>query len=188
MLDIAPLREAFDELADAAELVANVETINAPPPGEWNADQILAHVAMVNAHTIAVAYTIAAGANATYDNRIASDTWSIENTLKVAGGNAGLRNRINAQAKVLGALDRVALSDSELDTPIPARLVSNGALVVDQVLTLRDLITGLADAEIPGHTQQLLALVPDRAKAELSASSHTGSGPHRRETSGSPPG
>jgi hypothetical protein len=161
MLDTTPLRRAYDELLDAAQRVSSVETTTEPPPGEWNADQILAHVAMVNAATIAAAYTITSGISATYDNRVALDTWSIGNTIELAGGNAGLQQRINDQANVLCALGAPALSDTELDVKIPTRLLSNDALVVDQVLTLRDLITGLADAEIPGHTQQLLALVPD---------------------------
>lgn len=161
MLDTAPLRRAYDELLDAAQRVSSVETTTEPPPGEWNADQILAHVAMVNAATIAAAYTITSGISATYDNRVALDTWSIGNTIELAGGNAGLQQRINDQANVLCALGDPTLSDTELDAKIPTRLLSNDALVVDQVLTLRDLITGLAAAEIPGHTQQLLALAPD---------------------------
>ncbi|HMT33658.1 MAG TPA: hypothetical protein PKA99_13600 [Dermatophilaceae bacterium] len=158
MLDTAPLRSAFDDLLSATQRVGdNAE----PSPGEWNADQILAHVAMVNAITISAAYTVASGVNATYDNRVALDKWSIQNTIELAGGSAGLQRRIQAQAIVLCALGGPALSDTELDAQIPARLLSNDTLVVDQVLTLRDLIAGLADAEIPGHTQQLLALAPD---------------------------
>jgi hypothetical protein len=35
-------------------------------------------------------------------------------------------------------------------------------------MPLRDLITGLAEAELPGHTKQLLALLPDgRAEAGI---------------------
>jgi len=37
-------------------------------------------------------------------------------------------------------------------------------VLVDQIVPLRDLITGLADAELPGHAQQLLALLPNRAE------------------------
>ncbi|MGB3604592.1 MAG: hypothetical protein WBA38_13700 [Gordonia sp. (in: high G+C Gram-positive bacteria)] len=51
------------------------------------------------------------------------------------------------------------LSDRELVSKIPARLVSNDALVVDEILTLSDIIGGLAESEIPGHTQQILELV-----------------------------
>jgi hypothetical protein len=42
-------------------------------------------------------------------------------------------------------------------------LLSNDTVLVDQPVSLRDLITGLADVELPGHTEQLLALLPDGA-------------------------
>lgn len=163
MLDTAPLRQAYDDLLTAAQRVTDGDATTDPAPGEWNADQILAHVAMVNAATIAAAYAVASGVNATYDNRVAQDNWSIQNTIDLAGGSPGLQLRIQAQATVLCALGGPALSDTELNTQIPAKLLSNDTLVVDQVLTLRDVITGLADAEIPGHTQQLLALASDLA-------------------------
>jgi hypothetical protein len=34
---------------------------------------------------------------------------------------------------------------------------------MDITLRLRDILTGLAEGELPGHTTQLLALLPDRA-------------------------
>ncbi|MFF3911721.1 hypothetical protein ACFYZJ_38680 [Streptomyces sp. NPDC001848] len=49
---------------------------------------------------------------------------------------------------------------------MPARLLSNDALLVDQPMSLRDIVTGLAEAELPGHTKQLLALLHDRPVAE----------------------
>ena len=58
------------------------------------------------------------------------------------------------------------LSETELSTPVPTRLLSNGMVLVDQPMPLRDLITGLAEVELPGHTEQLLALLPDRTRAE----------------------
>jgi hypothetical protein len=33
-------------------------------------------------------------------------------------------------------------------------------------MPLRDIVTGLAEAELPGHTKQLLALLSDQAAAE----------------------
>ena len=170
MLDTAPLQDAYRALLDAAATVANADDPNpAPPDGEWNADQILAHVSLISAATIAAVAGIAAGANTTYDNRIALDTWTIEQTIAHAGGNAGLRDRIGGQAAALCALaGGAALSDAELSTPAPARLLSNDTLLVDQPMALRDIVTGLAEAELPGHTKQLLALLPDRAGAEAS--------------------
>ncbi|MGW0071784.1 hypothetical protein ACWDUI_30485 [Streptosporangium sandarakinum] len=97
---------------------------------------------------------------------MALDTWTIERLIALAGGNAGLRDRIRLQADALCALGGPMLSDAELDTPVPTRLLSKDTVLVDQPMPLRDLIKGLAEAELPGHTRQLLALLPGGAAAE----------------------
>jgi hypothetical protein len=53
------------------------------------------------------------------------------------------------------------LSESELDTLVPARLVSKDTILLNQPIPLRDIITGLSDVELPGHAAQLLALLPE---------------------------
>jgi len=169
-MDTTPLRDAYRTLLDAAATVAGPgadsgadsgDTSSVPPAGEWNADQILAHVAIINALTIAAVSRVASGANTTYDNRIALDTWTIERLIALADGNAGLRDRIRLQGDALCTLGGPMLSDAELDTPVPTRLLSKDTVLVDLPVPLRDLITGLAEVELPGHTQQLLALLPD---------------------------
>jgi hypothetical protein len=158
-MDTTPLRDAYRALLDAAATVAGSgDTSPVPPAGEWNADQILAHVAIVNAGTIATAAAVASGAKATYDNRMSHDAWTIERVIVLAGGNAGLQDRIRLQGDMLCTLAGPMLSDAELDTLVPTLLVSNDKLLVDQPLPLRDLVTGLAETELPGHTGQLLAL------------------------------
>jgi hypothetical protein len=171
MLDTAPLQDAYRALLDAAATVDDAATVAdsgapspIPPAGEWNADQILAHVSIVTAATIAAASSVASGTSTTYDNRIALDTWTIERVIARAGGSAGLRDRIRCQADSLCALGGPALSEAELDTPVPTLLLSNGTVLVDQLMPLRDLITGLADVELPTHTRQLLSLLPDDAR------------------------
>ena len=165
-MDTIPLRNAYRTLLNAAATVADVaDTSPAPPAGGWNAHQILAHVSIVNAATIAAASCVASGANTTYDNRTALGTWTIERVIARAGGDAGLRERIRLQADALCALGGPALSEAELDTLVPTLLLSNGTVLVDQPLQLRDIITGLAEVELPGHTKQLLALLPDSAGA-----------------------
>jgi len=77
----------------------------------------------------------------------------------LAGGTAGLQERIRRQGEALAAFDSAGLSDVELDTLVPARLISKGAALVDGPVRLRDILTGLADTELPGHTAQLLALL-----------------------------
>jgi hypothetical protein len=170
MMDTTPLRDAYRALLDAAATVADSGDPSAlPPAGEWNADQILAHVAIISAATIAAVSAITSGANTTYDNRIALDIWTIDRLIALAGGNAGLRDRIRLQAEALCTLGGPMLSDAELNTPVPARLLSNDTVLVDQPMPLRDLITGLAEAELPGHAKQLLALLPSGTGAESAA-------------------
>jgi hypothetical protein len=161
-MDTTPLRDAYRTLLDAAATVASAaDTSAAPAAGEWNADQILAHVSLVSAATFAAASCVASGANTTYDNRLAQDAWTIDHVIALAGGDAGLRERIRLQGDALCALGGPALSEAELDTLVPTLLLSHGKVVVDQALPLRDIITGLAQGELPGHTNQLLALLPD---------------------------
>jgi hypothetical protein len=137
-----------------------------PPASQWNADQILAHVAIVTAATIAAASSsVASGTNATYDNRIALDTWTIARLIARAGGNAGLRDRIRSQGDSLCALAGPGLSEAEHSTPVPTLLLSNDTVLVDQLVPLGELITGLAEVELPTHTNQLLSLLPDSARA-----------------------
>lgn len=166
MTDTTPLRDAYRTLLDAAATVADSSgTSPVPPSGEWNADQILAHVSIVNSATIAAVSSVASGAITTYDNRIAQDAWTIDRVIALAGGNAGLRNRIRIQGEALCTLESM-LSESELDTPVPTLLVSNGKVLVDQPMPLKDLVMGLAGSELPGHTDQLLALLSEGAPAE----------------------
>jgi hypothetical protein len=167
-MDTTGLRDAQRALLDAAATVADAgDPGSLPPAGEWNAEQILAHVAIINATTITAVSAISSGTNTTYDNRMALDTWTIDRLIALAGGNAGLRDRIRRQADALCALGGPMLSDDELNTLVPTRLLSNDTVLVDQPVPLRDILTGLAEMELPGHTRQLLALLPDRARAEV---------------------
>lgn len=165
-MDTNPLRDAYRILLDAAATVADSDdTSPAPLAGAWNADQILAHIASVDAGIIAAAYAVASGANATYDNRTSLDTWTIERVIALAGDNAGLRERIRLQGDALCILGEQVLSETELDTLVPTLLLSADTLQVDQPVPLRALITGLAEDHLPRHAEQLLALLPEDAVA-----------------------
>ena len=64
-MDTTTLRAAHLALLDAAALVDKSGGSGlTPSDGGWNADQILGHVALVDAATLATAASIAAGANA----------------------------------------------------------------------------------------------------------------------------
>ncbi|MER6096681.1 hypothetical protein ABT154_12665 [Streptomyces sp. NPDC001728] len=89
-----------------------------------DADRILAHVSLVTATTLAAVSAVTAGANTTYDNRLALDTWTIDRVIRLAGGGAGLRERVQVQADALCAHAGATLSKTELDTPVPTPLLS----------------------------------------------------------------
>lgn len=164
-MDAGPLQGAYRALLDAAATVARSgDPGPVPPAGEWNAEQILAHVSLITAVTLAAVSSVAAGANTTYDNRMALDTWTIERLVALVGGDPGLRDRVRLQGDALCALCE-PMSDAELDTPVPTRLLSKGTVLVDRPMPLRDLLTGLAEVEVPGHRQQLLSLLPGGTRA-----------------------
>jgi hypothetical protein len=146
-MDTAPLRQAYDALLAATPRAA-------PPSGEWDTTRILAHVSLVGAATIGTVAAVASGAVSTYDNRLSQDPWTLDRVAALAGGEPGLRDRIRAQGEALCALT-ATLSDTELATTVPALLLSNGTCLVDRPLSLRDILTGLAAVELPGHTEQL---------------------------------
>jgi hypothetical protein len=120
MMDTTSLRDAYRTLLDAAATVADVAD---PPPtpstGGWNAAQILAHVSLVNATTIAAVACVASGANTTYDNRTALDTWTIDHVIALAGSEEALRERIRIQGQALCVLVGPTLSEAELDSRYP---------------------------------------------------------------------
>jgi hypothetical protein len=161
-MNIETVREAYRELLRAAAILEDASDQDlTPPDGEWSADRILGHVSIVTAATLAAVSEVAAGMHTTYDNRVAADTWTIDRVVELAGGNAGIRDRIRLQGEALCTLAGPAsLSAAELDSLVPSRLLSNGTVLVDQPVPLRNLISGLAAVELPGHTAQLLSLKP----------------------------
>ncbi|MEV0583511.1 hypothetical protein [Nonomuraea sp. NPDC050310] len=154
------LEQAFRALLEAAaEADAAGFPGPAPSDGGWNAEQILAHVSLVTATTLTTASAIASGTGAVYDNRVALDLWTIDRLIDRSGGGTGLTERLRAQGAALCALTTgAALTPAELDTQVPTLLLSDGKVLVDQLMPLRDLLTGLAEVELPTHTRQLLTL------------------------------
>jgi hypothetical protein len=146
-MDLDPLRQAYADLLDTAPRAV-------PPPGEWNTEQILAHVSLVSAATISAVAAVASGAVSTYDNRPSQDPWTLDRVITLTGGEAALRQRIRAQGEALCGLAAV-LSEAELTATVPALLLSGGRCLVDQPLALGDILAGLAEVELPGHAKQL---------------------------------
>ena len=89
-MDTTPLRDAYDALLDASITVLGADNSSpAPPPGEWNATQILAHIASVDAGVLATAYSVGSGAEATYDNRVSLDTATLKRVTAITEDRTG---------------------------------------------------------------------------------------------------
>ena len=158
-MDSTSLRTAYVNLLDAAEHVSALDMHAAVPPGEWNAEQQLAHLITVDAGILSVVSTIAAGAPATFDNRLSLETHNLARISGQAGGRTHMIERVRAQGQALCQVVE-HLSGDELDQLIPTLLRSADTLLVDRPLSLRELLTGIAEDHLPRHAQQLLALTP----------------------------
>jgi hypothetical protein len=159
-MDTSRLRDAYDALLETSITVLGPDgTSPTPPPGEWDATQILAHIASVDAGVLATAYSVASGAAATYDNRVSLDGATLNRMTTITHDADGLRDRIRRQGAALCALGEM-LGEEELDTPISTLFESAGVVQFDQPIPLEALLTGIAEDHLPRHTAQLRALLP----------------------------
>ena len=159
-MDTTALRDAYDALLEASVTVlGSDDTSPAPPPGEWDATQILAHIASVDAGVLATVYCVASGAEATYDNRVSLDAATLERVTAITSDSDGLRDRIRRQGAALCAVSEM-LSEGELDTPVSTLFESAGVVQFDQPIPLKALSHGHRRVHLPRHTAQLLALLP----------------------------
>lgn len=108
-MDTTALDKAYADLLDAADTVGGGD---APPPGEWNAGQVLAHVVLVTAATVVTASTLAAGVVATYDNRLAQDTWTLDHLIAITGGPASCGTASPCRARPSAPSSRASASPS----------------------------------------------------------------------------
>lgn len=149
-METTALRSAYEELLEMAAAPGLGEAAD----GGWNADQILAHILSIDAGVTAVALGVVAGARPAFDNRISLDPWNLERIVADHSGRAELIGHVQAQATVLCDIaDR--LSEKTAAVLVPALLLSNDTLMLDQPIPLAGLISGLADNHVPAHTRQL---------------------------------
>lgn len=157
-METQTLENAYAAFLATAERVAAERDVSRPSDdGGWSAEQVLAHVALVDAATLETVAGIAAGGRVVYDNRVSLDTATIGQTVAAAGGAAGLIERIRAQGAALGLLVGSVLSESELERQVSALLVSGDDVVLDAPLTLAQIVGGLAVDHLPRHGEQLAA-------------------------------
>lgn len=80
-MDTTALREAYRSFL----AVARSEHFGAPPPPEWTAAQLIAHIVAGDTAITAVALAVAAGERPSYDNRPSLDRWNLARICAAAG-------------------------------------------------------------------------------------------------------
>ncbi|MBC7595524.1 MAG: hypothetical protein H7288_16580 [Kineosporiaceae bacterium] len=111
----------------------------------------------MDATIAAVALGVVSGSRPSFDNRISLDAWNLDRIVADHSGRADLIDHVRSQSTILcDVADQ--LSDHASSVLIPAILLSNDALVLDQPIPLASLIDGLAENHVPVHTQQLIDL------------------------------
>lgn len=159
MVDTSALRDAY------ASFFAEAETgsFGPPAPGEWSAEQVVAHVALNDAAMVAVCQALVHGGDLRFENDVCQDLAVLEAYIEAATDFAGLiaRGRTVSQL-VLRSLER--LSPEQLNTDVHCRLRHYDDVMVDAPRPWEAVAVDTQTAmHLPAHTQQLRDLRSNQA-------------------------
>lgn len=154
-MDSTVVRQAYAEFLAVAEAGG----FGPPPPGEWDAARILAHIYTTHAQITATAVAVIAGTRPAYDNRPSLDEWNLRRVIDEAGSMAALIDRVRWGGDLhCTVVDQ--LTDTHAAIQIPVLIISNNDLIVDEPWPLAQLALGIAHIHLPRHTDQLRTLLP----------------------------
>jgi uncharacterized protein YndB with AHSA1/START domain len=162
--DVAEARTDAADLAGLAEAYAAffAEAERGPfgpaPSGEFDADQVLAHVAINDAAMVAVCQSLVHRSPIPFTNDACHDRAALARWTAVAASRGGPIAAGRARARqVMAALAR--LSPEQLATEVTCTLLHDGQVVVDQALPWGAVaIETQAERHLPGHLDQLRGL------------------------------
>ena len=160
MIDIGALRAAHEEFLNQAAGGG----FGSPPPGEWDAQRLIAHVAATDSAIGSVALAVAGGKRVAYDNRASLDEQNLRRIVTECGGLNGLIEFARAQGRVLREVAG-ALPQSAWSVQTSILIVSGDELVVDEPWTIAQLVGSVATVHLPRHTAQLASLRRSRRDA-----------------------
>jgi hypothetical protein len=152
-MDVTRLRKAHDEFL----AVAAGGGFGPPPAGEWDADRVLAHIALGEMSAAAAALAIAAGQRAVYDNRPSLDEWNLQRVVGEARGTGDMTSLVRRYGELLCDI-AAGLTERELEVSLPVLILSKDQVLVDEPRPLRALLAGLGEVHLPAHAEQLRGL------------------------------
>ncbi len=149
--DLSGLAAAYDAFFAAA----GSGDFDPPVDDGWDADQVLAHVALNDAAMIAVCQSLVHGGELRFENEVCHDRELMASWIDAAGDRAGLIERGQSMARLVqGALRR--LSPSQLGTEVHCLLRHEGEVMVDAPRPWGAVaIEVQAGMHLPAHVTQL---------------------------------
>jgi hypothetical protein len=156
-MNAAELRQAYDVLLTEAETGG----FGPPRPGEWTAEQVVAHIAANDELLIEATEAVIAGSPFAYYNHNAIHTPQLDELVAECGGVAGLADRVRGSSRRLCELiDKLGAKSS---TPVDTNIRDGDNIVIDEPLPWGRLIDIHGRVHLPAHTNQLRSLRPTGA-------------------------
>jgi uncharacterized protein YndB with AHSA1/START domain len=151
-VDLAPVAAAYDAFFAEAER----GDFGEPPPGEWDAARVLAHVALNDLAMTAVAHALVHGStDLVFGNTTCQDPQVLTDWVAATGDLGALV----AQGRELAEVSMAAtarLDPDQLATSVHCRLFHDGEIVLDDAMPWGRLAAGTqASVHLPAHTGQL---------------------------------
>jgi hypothetical protein len=142
-MDTSALRKAYEAFA----VEADAGGFGPPPPGEWSAGQVVAHLARNDDLLAEVTAAILAGRTASFDNRPSLDPAPAPVEVLRASG-----------ARLCDLADR--LTEEQAATVVPVLIQDGEEIAVDQPMPWGVLLGIQASFHLPAHGDQIRALRP----------------------------
>ena len=151
----APL-QALDAAAEEFFAEAQRGGFGPPPPGEWDALSVVAHVALSDQTLAAVSRALVHGLDPTMDNTWCQEPEVLAATIARHDGDLDrLLGWARDQARI-ARLSAARLDPGQRATLVPCRLLHDGQVVVDEPRPWGALaIIGQTVLHLPAHTGQL---------------------------------
>jgi uncharacterized protein YndB with AHSA1/START domain len=151
-VDVAALRDAYARFFAEAEQGGFEE----PEPGQWDAREVLAHVALNDLALTAVAHALVhRRSDVTFGNTTCQDPAVLAHHIEMTGDLAALVSRGRRLADVATAAV-LRLDASQRGSVVPCRLLHDGEVVLDAALPWVDVaVETQAARHLPAHTAQL---------------------------------
>jgi hypothetical protein len=128
-----------------------------PPPGEWTARQLVAHIAVNDELLASAAEQVVAGEPARFDNTNAVDWAKVSAFADEHGSLAGGIDAVRASGeRVCAIVGRI--TDEQAATSLDVHILDGSEVAMDQPMPLGQLLGLQASFHLPAHADQLRAL------------------------------